>query len=157
MGDDWDDRGEFSSPDLPDVKIGHERIAIAFHRPPDFFRQIGRGRSAIEQNPARVPQQSVSPRENNPAPDQSDHRIKPRPAKEFAAGQRDNCQNARERICEHVQIGRAEIQVTMMNAAMTLTFRIMLILEEKGAAQIHRQPQAGDADRFIEMNGQRNE
>ena len=32
--------GKFSDADLPDMQIGHDRIAIALHRTANFFRQI---------------------------------------------------------------------------------------------------------------------
>ena len=41
MRNDRDDGGELSGSDLPDVQIGYERIAIAFHGAADLVRQIG--------------------------------------------------------------------------------------------------------------------
>jgi len=41
MRNDRDDGGELSGSDLPDVQIGYERIAIAFHGATDLVRQIG--------------------------------------------------------------------------------------------------------------------
>ena len=40
MRNDRDDGGELSCSNLPDVQIGYERIAIAFHGTTDFIRQI---------------------------------------------------------------------------------------------------------------------
>ena len=40
MRNDRDDGGELSCSNLPDVQIGDERIAIAFHGTTDFIRQI---------------------------------------------------------------------------------------------------------------------
>src|SRR5256886_12929019 len=51
----------------------------------NFVRQIRRCRRAIEQNPARIAQQCVSPGKNNNAADNPDYWIKPAPTKKFAA------------------------------------------------------------------------
>ena len=40
MRHDRDHRSKFPDADLPDMQIGHDRIAIAFHRTANFVRQI---------------------------------------------------------------------------------------------------------------------
>ena len=61
VGDDRNNRGKFSGANLPDMEIGHDRIAVAFYRAPYLVRQIGGKRCSIDQNDARVSQQLVSP------------------------------------------------------------------------------------------------
>lgn len=38
VSDDGNDRGEFAAADLPDMQICDDRVAIAFHRAPNFLR-----------------------------------------------------------------------------------------------------------------------
>src|SRR5437667_8335253 len=67
VGDDRNNGGEFSNADLPNMEIGHDRVAIAFHRAAYFVRQIGRRWSAVEQDATRVAQKIVGPRKNDSA------------------------------------------------------------------------------------------
>src|SRR2546430_4652496 len=75
----------FSVAELPDVQIAYQRISVALDHAANFVRQIRRCRRAIEQNPARIAQQCVSPGKNNNAADNADYWIKPAPTKKFAA------------------------------------------------------------------------
>src|ERR1700751_5280792 len=74
---------KFSNANLPDVEIGYDGIAVAFHGTADLGRQIRRCRCAVEQDAAAISQECVSPGENNSAPNNSDCWIEPGPAEKF--------------------------------------------------------------------------
>ncbi len=98
MGADRNHGRKFSGADLPDVQIGHDRIAVALHGAANFARQIGICRRAIEQNATGIAQEVVSPGKYDAATDETDDRIEPCPAEKFPGSQGDNGEAARECI-----------------------------------------------------------
>ena len=63
----WRPSGHVAGRYLPDVQIADDRIAVAIHGTPDFIRQIGWLRPAVQQDAACIADQPTRRRRDNEA------------------------------------------------------------------------------------------
>src|ERR1700748_123056 len=67
-----DDRGELAAAYLPDMQIGHDRIAIAFDRAMNLVGEIGGGGRYIQQHHSRIAKKGIGPGEDDATADDTD-------------------------------------------------------------------------------------
>ncbi|MPM97754.1 hypothetical protein SDC9_144931 [bioreactor metagenome] len=172
---DRDDAGIGILGHAPHVQVGdlHTRKVVTDHVA--HLLHHGRVHLGIQQNAARLPQQTPGPHGPQHAADQAHCRVQPLRAVILAAQQRDDGQHRRGGIGHDVQIGGAQVHVFMrvivvvvvtmvvmvvvvmpMPMSMCMSVMIMMvvrILEQPRAQQIHRQAQGCNRNRLVVVDG----
>src|ERR1039457_6228382 len=151
---DADNRGKHARTHLPDMKVSDERIPVALNGATDFIQQVAGFWRAVEQDAAGIPEQRVSPGEDNRAAHDADYGVDPGPAEELARQQRANGRESCECVREDVKVSRPTVQVPVVVVAVALSVGIIWVLvEDEAAPQMNTQPRARDANGLVEKNG----
>ena len=92
------------------------------------FRHDGRVHFRVKQHAARIAKQSVSPDCHQRCADDAHHRVKPTEVPEFPTDQRDDGQCGGRGIGNHVQVGRALVEIVMVSRVCVSRVMIMLVV-----------------------------
>ena len=109
VGDERHDHTQMTGTETPQMQIRHP-IAFDFETSANSFGQALIGHH-VEEDGAGRSQEADGPASDDESADQTHDGIEPNPAEKPARNQRDDGQHGSERICEHVQISRADIAV----------------------------------------------
>ena len=154
--------------DAPDVQVNDKAIA----RPLDLLRDFRHEMRicGVEQHRRRVPHQAPGPAGDDDSTHNSHDRIKPYPACKAPGDQRDNGQHRRERVCEDMKIGGAQIVIcaafatgviVMIVVMIGITMGVIVMVsvmvssarQEQCAEKIDPKPDHSDDDGLVEGHG----
>jgi len=149
------------------MQVGqHHRLRRGRQDVADFLHH-GRVHLGIQQHPAAVAQQAQGPDGHQHRTDQAHGRVQPGRTPEHAAQQGQDGQHRGGRVRDHVQVGRAQVQVFgrvgmgvaggVVPVVMTVLVAMMVVVaaaQQPSAGQIHRQAQAGQGDGLGVIDGQ---
>ncbi len=161
-------------PQLPDVKVD-DLVMFTFDRPANFPRQLFVVVGIVQRNRSAVADQAPRPARDDKGADNADHRVEPDPAVGPARQKRDDRQNGRQRVGENMEVGRAQVVVSVPRAAgflavmsvvvvigmfmmLVVTVAMMMVvvvLEQPGAEKVHQKTQNRHEDRLVEADRNR--
>jgi hypothetical protein len=136
----------------------------------------GRPDLAVEQHVARVAEERPRPPGDHRRADDPHHRVHPGPAEAPASYERDDREHRRQRVREHVEVGRAEVVIVVpVPVAVPVPVIVLVIVlvpvpvsvlvpvpvsmagiaEQERAAQVDREAEDRDRDRLVEPDRDR--